>query len=234
MNTRHRVKAGSPRAVASLLGSFALIGAAILGASWLSVRSVANAVSPLIDDEIEIAGDAPVLSARRVPVLLSDEVRYDAFQRRLSDLSVKLPRTSCLTVDVEGRRIANKDSSLVLLPASNMKIIVAAVALEVLGPDFRYVTNLYGTKQDDSIVGDLTVVGSGDPGIVSTDYLSTMKFPSRHGTPAEEFVSALSDLQITEITGSVIGVETRYDLERYAPSLGLGIRGTEVGPLGRS
>ena len=231
-NARQRVKAGSPRAVASLLGSVTLVGALLLSASWLTVRSVANAVSPMLDDEIEIAGDAPILSGRRVPLLLADEVRYDAFQRRLVELSAKLPKSSCLTVDVEGRRIADKDSSLVLLPASNMKILVGAVALEILGPDYRYVTNLYGKKDGSTIVGDLVVVGSGDPGIASADYLATMKFPSRFATPAEEFVIAMTDLQVTEITGSILGVETRYDLERYAPSLGLGIRGTEVGPLG--
>lgn len=231
-NARQRVKAGSPRAVASLLASVTVVGALVLGASWITVRSVANAVSPTVDGEIEIAGDAPVLSGRRVPLLLADEVRYDAFQRRLEDLSAKLPQSSCLTVDVEGRRIADKDSTLVLLPASNMKILVAAVALEVLGVDHRFVTNLYGSKEGSSIVGDLVVVGSGDPGIASTDYLSTMKFPSRHATPAEDFVTALTDLQVNEITGSILGVESRYDLERYAPQLGLGIRGTEVGPLG--
>jgi D-alanyl-D-alanine carboxypeptidase/D-alanyl-D-alanine-endopeptidase (penicillin-binding protein 4) len=215
-----------------LLSSVALLGASVLGASWLTVRSVANAVSPLPDANVEIAGDAPVLSGRRVPLLLADEVRYVSFQRRLGELSAKLPKASCLTVDVEGRRIADKDSSLVLLPASNMKILVGVVALDVLGADHRFVTNIYGTMNGTTIVGDLVVVGSGDPGIASADYIASMRFPSRHATPAEEFVSAMTDLQVTEVTGSIIGVETRYDLERYAPSLGLGIRGTEVGPLG--
>ena len=193
---------------------------------------MANAVNPQTSVDLELAGDAPVLSGRRVPLLLADEVRYVAFQRRLLDLAAKLPKSSCLAVDVEGRRIAEKDPVTLLTPASNMKILVAAVVLEVLGPEFRFTTNLYGSVDGSRIVGDLVVVGSGDPGISSQDYIATQKFPSRHATPAEKFVEAITALGITEITGSILGVEDRYDLERYAPSLGLGIRGTEVGPLG--
>ena len=119
-----------------------------------------------------------------------------------------------------------------LLPASNMKILVAAAALETLGPDYKFTTKLYADTDGNRIVGDLVVVGGGDPGITSADHLTTQRFPSRHFTPAEDFVVALKDVGITEITGSVVGVEVRYDLERFAPELGLGIRGTEVGPLG--
>jgi len=204
----------------------------LLGAAWLSVRSVALSVSPVTQPDLEIAGDAPIISARRVPLLLSNDVRFDSFTRRLSALAEKLPATSCLAIDVDGRRIASKDPTTALLPASNMKILVAAAALETLGPDFEFSTLLFGTVEGNRIVGDLVVVGGGDPGIASADYLTTQRFPSRHFTPAEDFVAALRDIGINEITGAIVGVEDRYDLERFAPDLGLGIRGTEVGPLG--
>lgn len=226
------MKAGSPRAVASVIGSVALLGSSILGASWLTVRSVANAVSPVKRTELELAGDTPVLSARRVPLVLSNEVRFESFRRRLDSLAGKLPGSSCFTVDVDGERIFEKDPRQALLPASNLKILVAAVALEVLGPDFRYTTKLFGNREGNMINGDLTIVGSGDPGITTADYIGTQRFPSRHPTPAEEFVAALTDLGVTQISGALVGVEDRYDLERYAPDLGLGIKGTEVGPLG--
>lgn len=181
---------------------------------------------------MDIAGDAPIISARRIPMVLSNEVRFDSFTRKLEALAEKLPSSSCMTIDVDGRRIAAKDPAAMLLPASNMKILVAAAALEVLGPDYRFTTKLYGTTDGTRITGDLVIVGGGDPGITSADYLTTQRFPSQHFTPAEEFVVALRDVGVTEILGGVVGVEDRYDLERYAPDLGLGIRGTEVGPLG--
>ncbi len=218
--------------MASVLGSVALVGSAILGAAWLSVRSVALSVEPTPDSEMDIAGDAPIISARRVPIALSNEVRFDSFTRKLDELAGKLPSSSCMTIDVDGRRIASKDSAMMLLPASNMKILVAAAALEVLGADHRFTTNIYGTTDGTRVTGDLVVVGGGDPGIASADFVATQRFPSRHFTPAEDFVAALRDVGVTEILGGVVGVEDRYDLERFAPDLGLGIRGTEVGPLG--
>lgn len=218
--------------MASVLGSVTLVGTVVLGAAWLSVRSVALSVESIADTELDIAGDAPVISARRIPLVLSNEVRFDSFTRRLESLAEKMPASSCLTIDVAGRRVAAKDSATMLLPASNMKILVAAAAVETLGPDYRFTTKLFGAAENGRITGDLVIVGGGDPGITSADYISTQRFPSRHYTPAEEFVTALQDVGITEITGSVVGVEDRYDLERFAPELGLGIRGTEVGPLG--
>jgi D-alanyl-D-alanine carboxypeptidase/D-alanyl-D-alanine-endopeptidase (penicillin-binding protein 4) len=42
----------------------------------------------------------------------------------------------------------------------------------------------------------------------------------------------LSILGINRISGSIVADESRYDDERFTPTLGLGIKGTEVGPLG--
>jgi len=52
-------------------------------------------------------------------------------------------------------------------PASNMKILTTLAALEVLGPDFEYVTELRSTKPiaRAEIAGDLILRGTGDPNI---------------------------------------------------------------------
>jgi len=60
-----------------------------------------------------------------------------------------------LIVDVEGKRLVNSNPDLSLLPASNMKIVVAAVALDVLGEDFQYVTQLVGRVNGDAVEGVL-------------------------------------------------------------------------------
>ena len=49
-------------------------------------------------------------------------------------------------------------------PASVLKIITAAAALNYLGPDYRFVTEFYITPE-----GDLIVVGRGDPYLVSEE-----------------------------------------------------------------
>lgn len=51
------------------------------------------------------------------------------------------------------------------VPGSNQKIITAAVALAVLGPDFRFATRLSTRSdvKDGTLSGDLVVFGTGDP-----------------------------------------------------------------------
>ena len=51
-----------------------------------------------------------------------------------------------------------------LNPASNVKLISTATALEILKPDWRYQTAVYGpAPQDGTIAGDLYLLGSADP-----------------------------------------------------------------------
>jgi D-alanyl-D-alanine carboxypeptidase/D-alanyl-D-alanine-endopeptidase (penicillin-binding protein 4) len=55
--------------------------------------------------------------------------------------------------------------ALLMVPASNMKIITSSVALTQLGPDFRYTTTFstHGNLSNGVLSGDLVVAGRGDP-----------------------------------------------------------------------
>jgi D-alanyl-D-alanine carboxypeptidase/D-alanyl-D-alanine-endopeptidase (penicillin-binding protein 4) len=54
---------------------------------------------------------------------------------------------------------------LLMVPASNMKIVTSAVALTQLGGDFRYLTTFaaHGPVRNGVLQGDLVVTGRGDP-----------------------------------------------------------------------
>jgi D-alanyl-D-alanine carboxypeptidase/D-alanyl-D-alanine-endopeptidase (penicillin-binding protein 4) len=56
-------------------------------------------------------------------------------------------------------------------PASNLKLFTAASALHWLGPDYRFRTPLLatGSVHGDTLVGDLVLVGRGDPDLRSAD-----------------------------------------------------------------
>lgn len=66
---------------------------------------------------------------------------------------------------------------LSLSPASTLKIMTTAAALEVLGPDFRFQTTLssFGTMEGELLNGHLVIQGSGDPSLAAngTDSLFT-------------------------------------------------------------
>ncbi len=229
---RKKVRMGSARVVASLLTTVTLFGAALLGISWRFVDQVATSVTP-IPNEREIAPlSAPILNARRNPLTLSHDVRFRPLSAKLQTLSNRLPTNSCFTVDIEGSRIISVNGDNSLMPASNMKIVVAAVALEILSPDHVFTTKLLGRVEGNAIVGDAYLVGGGDPVLISGDYPSTEPYPTFNFTRLDGLINALAEKGISSINGSIIGDETRYDAERYTPSLGLGIKGTEVGPLG--
>ena len=59
----------------------------------------------------------------------------------------------------------DENAGTAFIPASSFKTLTTATALEVLGPDFHFTTELKSTVpiQDGIIKGDLIIVGGGDP-----------------------------------------------------------------------
>ena len=229
---RKKVRVGSARVVSSLLASVTLIGALTLGVSWKFVDGVAQSVTPIASSSELKSISAPIINARRNPQTLSQDVRFRSLRSQLTALGKRLPTDSCLTVDIEGKRIISLNTDVPLLPASNMKLVVAMVALDVLTPEFVFSTSLVGRVNGNVVEGDTYLIGGGDPLVVSGNYPETEPYPTFNFTRLENLFDALRTQGITQIRGSVVGDESRYDAERFAPSLGLGIKGTEVGPLG--
>jgi D-alanyl-D-alanine carboxypeptidase/D-alanyl-D-alanine-endopeptidase (penicillin-binding protein 4) len=63
----------------------------------------------------------------------------------------------CIIDGATGKTIYDHRAKEALTPASNMKIVTSAVALQYLGPDYEYVTRV------GLVNGSLAVIGSGDP-----------------------------------------------------------------------
>jgi len=84
----------------------------------------------------------------------------------LSTPETRSARWGVLIVDPDrGDTLYSRDAGKLLVPASNMKILTSAFALDALGPDFRWVTRYAarGTVHDSVLDGDLLVYGRGDP-----------------------------------------------------------------------
>jgi len=64
-----------------------------------------------------------------------------------------------------GDTVYEHNPALLMVPASNMKIITSSVALTQLGADFRYKTTFatHGSISNGILNGDLVVTGRGDP-----------------------------------------------------------------------
>lgn len=72
-----------------------------------------------------------------------------------------------LAVRANGDTLANFGSRAKLVPASNMKLITTGLALDNLGADYRFATVLAGDgeQRDSVLVGNLYLIGEGDPSL---------------------------------------------------------------------
>jgi serine-type D-Ala-D-Ala carboxypeptidase/endopeptidase (penicillin-binding protein 4) len=182
------------------------------------------------------AGATPLWSARRVPQPIVNAVGAQRLQRAL-DTEVGGPGV-CFMVEDEGATVAATNVDAPLIPASAQKLYVAAAALDVLGPDFTYVTKVVAPHAiEDGAVGLLYLVGSGDPVIASDEYPPYVAQSARRRTDVYSDLEALADAivakGVTRIPGGIVGDDSRYDQQRqvdgWSPSY---LADGDVGPIG--
>lgn len=163
----------------------------------------------------------PLLSARRAPHVLVGEQNEQKFAAALKPVVNMIGSGSCIAVSVDGAAVASANATAALRPASTVKLITAAVAVDVLGVDFRYTTTAAGSVANGVVNGDLYLIGGGDP-VLSEPWWKTatvMLLPPTVITDITELADSIKAAGITQITGSVVGDGSRYDNERYAPTV---------------
>ena len=100
------------------------------------------------------------------------------------------------------------NSNIGLAPASSQKVITAAAALELLGPDFRFATKFGYTSpvQNGILKGNLIIEGSGDPTLGSTRYPKT-----RPEYIESALKKALQQAGIQSVSGGISGYFPGYE-----------------------
>lgn len=100
-----------------------------------------------------------------------------------------------------------------MIPASNLKVVTTAVALDRLGPRFRFETKLYGSaKQKNGVLeGDLVLKAGGDPSF----------FPpltSSDSEPFQSFARVLKRGGVRAISGNLVIDDSSFDREFISDS----------------
>jgi D-alanyl-D-alanine carboxypeptidase/D-alanyl-D-alanine-endopeptidase (penicillin-binding protein 4) len=230
----------------------ALVPAIVLSLGWYAAQAAADRhyshrvglgllidpTAPEIITATEVAAHndtlaTQLLSWRRGAHAVSHQLNFTTFVEEVDRVGALLNQSSCLAVSVNGQMTPGHLSDLAAIPASVIKILIAGVALDTLGEDFRYVTTLKGRLDPDGVIrGGLQFIGGGDP-LLSGDWYVTSgleRNPVFHHTSVDEMVQQLVDLGVVRIEGDVVGVADRYDAEFFVPNWGQGVAGVEAGP----
>ncbi len=89
-----------------------------------------------------------------------------AINSELGDLRYERTNWAVTVVDLSADEVVyQRNAATNLTPASNAKLYTTAAALDLLGPDYTYTTNVVtdGLIDNGVLLGNLYVIGSGDP-----------------------------------------------------------------------
>ncbi len=198
--------------------------------------------SPSTDDAVSAAEAAAaerravltttLFDYRRIPGPSTDLANATALTSQIRPLFGFLDEGSCVAVSANGIDVASLDPDLQVVPASVQKLLVGAVALEVLGPDHRFTTTVrVPIPVDGEVMGDIYLVGGGDPLLTSNDYpIEDDRHPAFATTSLDVLADAFVANGITRIRGTVIGDGTRYDDEFVVEGWGAGVAFDSAGP----
>lgn len=126
-----------------------------------------------------------------------------------------------------GIRVCNTETGSVLyaqnedkffVPASNTKLFTTSLALQRLGPDYKFVTRVEAASPPDSDgrVGELRLVGGGDPNL-SARILPYSR--DEEGPDPLAAIEALASILVAKglrvVDGDIVGDDTAYVYEPY-------------------
>ena len=107
----------------------------------------------------------------------------------------------------DGRVLYARNADQAMAPASNLKLYTTAVALDLLGADYRWRTSVYAESEPDkngTIAGDLALYGRGAP-----DFSSSMEKDEPRAS-LDQLADQLYSRGVRRVRGDVVGDESYF------------------------
>ncbi len=170
-----------------------------------------EATAPVLEQssrgDLDASNTAPQTHA---PLLLSNAPADAELRRKIDEAlgssSLSSARWGVFVMSLKDNRVLYaRDSDRPFIPASNMKIYTTAVALDLLGADYRWRTSVYAASEADksgTLNGDLTLYGRGAPDLA----LNVKGSKSSLAELAEQ----LYRRGVRRVRGNVVGDESYF------------------------
>lgn len=154
---------------------------------WIQAGAMALGLGVLLGG---CATSSNTASGQRLDQLLADPALHGA----TVSLTVRDARS--------GATLYQHNPRTRLVPASNLKLLTTAAAMDVLGPQYRFSTQLLsnGQQQGDRLTGNLYLRGLGDPTLQFADY--------------QVLAAQLASRGVREVQGDLVFDDTWFDAER--------------------
>ena len=153
-----------------------------------------------------------LLALATLPLAAKPTTPRTATQRAAEEADANGPLSQSVwgicAVNAKGDTLAWLNASRRMVPASNMKLITTGAALLTFGGDYTYKTRFAtdGEVQDSVLIGNLYIVGGGDPMIGNLfSYLPSTEVTFR------SWFKVLRSNGIKHITGDIVGDGSYFD-----------------------
>ena len=139
-----------------------------------------------------------------------------SFELFLSDSVITNASVSLYVEDTDsGKILMSFNPKMSLIPASTMKLVTSAVALELLGPEYTFKTTLGYTgsinRRSGRLDGNIIITGGGDPSLGS-EY-----FKDHYREFINSWVEEIKRAGIRKIRGRIVTDDSYYDYEPVPP-----------------
>ncbi|HZP30284.1 MAG TPA: D-alanyl-D-alanine carboxypeptidase/D-alanyl-D-alanine-endopeptidase [Acidimicrobiia bacterium] len=211
-----------------------LLLVAALACGYLAVQSDAGTAAAGTRPAGELV--TPLWSPRRVPEPFVDLVGAQKLQAELDQAVAGTD--ACFAVNAASGPVATHAADTPVIPASTQKLLTAAAALSVIGPDATFETRAVSPQDvQGGTIDRLYLVGGGDPLLSTADFRAeldqqaiTANLPT---SKLEDLADAVVAHGVHRITNGIVGDDSRYDETRYVATWSPSYRtGGSIGPVG--
>ncbi|MHA6727767.1 D-alanyl-D-alanine carboxypeptidase/D-alanyl-D-alanine endopeptidase [Chryseobacterium sp. A301] len=180
-----------------------LAAAMMLALAQLSFAQMGGMPSHLSQFEENQSGGASLEKEADLWSLSAKDLVNTSIDKLLDDPVLRNANWGFVLYDPSTKKIVSAyNEGEALIPASTTKLLTTDTALALLGPDFKWSTQLEYSGEINSegvLTGDLYIVGSADPSL-GTGKAGALSY----GSLINEYIAALSDVGIKKIEGNLI------------------------------